>query len=181
METRVSSHVGFEWYPISSMSSRGILQNAPITQRGSPGNSEIDDHGSPSLTIPLWCPLPCNWISVTIETPLPYLSRHLDRRERVDTSKQIITQSPVEVVLKVSIVETTETTETTESPLGLVGLHILLHVSERVHVRNTSDFHQGIVPLLLWCWPQASYFGFLVLPLIDDTIGMNYTFEKRKI
>jgi hypothetical protein len=66
METRVSSHVGFEWYPISSMSSRGILQNAPITQRGSPGNSEIDDHESPSLTIPLWCPLPSNRILVTI-------------------------------------------------------------------------------------------------------------------
>ncbi|KAJ7844314.1 hypothetical protein B0H13DRAFT_2411590 [Mycena leptocephala] len=51
--TRVSSHVGFERYPTSSVDSGWILQNAPITQRGSPGNSGIDDHGSPSLTIPL--------------------------------------------------------------------------------------------------------------------------------
>ena len=74
-----------------------------------------------------------------------------------------------------------EQIELGEISLILGGLHFLLRVSERAHVGDAQGNPKNNIPLLQWCWPQASYFGNVVLPLVDGILRMLHTWKAKNM
>ena len=134
-----------------------------------------------SVTNPLETPWLSSRSSGTIRTSFLAFQCHLRWHECIDESKQPITESPNTLYQSFPSSEWTEPNGTGVISLVFDWLHFLLHVSERAHVRDVQGNPKNNISLLKWCWPQVSYFGNVVLPLVDDILRMLHTWKAKNM